>query len=96
MILNPVGRVGEGIYKSFIRLLPWFIPQIAIAAFLGSGMRASNKIVKPALETTKGYKRWWGKAVKNVIDQVDIKGEVQASIASKPKTFDRIFNENKI
>ena len=34
------------------------------------------------------------KAVKNVIDQVDIKGEVQASIASKPKTFDRIFNEN--
>jgi hypothetical protein len=60
--------VGEGIYKSFIRLLPWFIPQIAIAAFLGSGMRASNKIVKPALETTKGYKRWWGKAVKNVMD----------------------------
>lgn len=60
--------IGEGIYKSFIRLLPWFIPQIAIAAFLGSGMRASNKIVKPALETTKGYKRWWGKAVKNVMD----------------------------
>jgi hypothetical protein len=60
--------VGEGIYKSFIRLLPWFIPQIAIAAFLGSGMRASNKIVKPALETTKGYKKWWGKAVKNVMD----------------------------
>ncbi len=61
-------NVGEGIYKSFIRLLPWFIPQIAIAAFLGSGVRASNKIIKPALETTKGYKRWWGKAVKNVMD----------------------------
>ena len=34
------------------------------------------------------------KAVKDVIDQVDIKGEVQRSIASKPKTFDRVFNEN--
>ena len=61
-------NVGEGVYKSFIRLLPWFIPQIAIAAFIGSSVRASNKIVKPALESTKGYKRWWGKAVKNVMD----------------------------
>ena len=34
------------------------------------------------------------KAVKDVIDQVDVKGEVQRSIASKPKTFDRVFNEN--
>tara|TARA_R110000803_G_scaffold182273_3_gene244594 strand:+ start:50 stop:754 length:705 start_codon:yes stop_codon:yes gene_type:complete len=61
-------NMGEGIYKSFIRLLPWFVPQIAIAAFIGSSVRASNKIIKPALETTKGYKRWWGKAVKNVMD----------------------------
>ena len=61
-------NVGEGVYKSVIRLLPWFIPQIAIASFLGSGIRASNKIIKPALETTKGYKRWWGKAVRNVMD----------------------------
>lgn len=61
-------NIGEGVYKSFIRLLPWFIPQIAIATFLGSGVRASNKIIKPALETTKGYKKWWGKAVKNVMD----------------------------
>ena len=61
-------NMGEGVYKSFIRLLPWFIPQIAIAAFIGSSVRASNKIVKPALEGTKGYKRWWGKAVKNVMD----------------------------
>ena len=34
------------------------------------------------------------KAVKDVIDQVDVKGEIQASIASKPKTFDQIINEN--
>jgi len=64
-------NMGEGVYKSFIRLLPWFIPQIAIAAFLGSGLRATNKVVKPALETTKGYKRWWGKVVTNVMDLVE-------------------------
>jgi len=34
------------------------------------------------------------KAVKNVIDQVDIKSEVQVQLSAKPKTFDRIFNEN--
>lgn len=60
--------VGEGVYKSFIRLLPWFIPQIAIGAFVGSGMRGVNKIVKPALETTKGYKSWWGRMVLSVMN----------------------------
>jgi hypothetical protein len=60
-------NIGEGIYKSMIRLLPWFIPQIAIGAFVGSGIRAINKVVKPALETTKGYKSWWGKSVLNVM-----------------------------
>lgn len=60
--------IGGGVYKSFIRLLPWFIPQIAIGAFIGSTMRAINKIVKPALESTKGYKTWWGAAVINVMN----------------------------
>jgi hypothetical protein len=60
--------IGEGVYKSFIRLLPWFIPQIAIGAFLGSAMRAVNKVVKPALESTKGYKTWWGSTVLNVMN----------------------------
>jgi len=59
--------VGEGVYKSFIRLLPWFIPQIAIGAFLGSGMRGINKILKPSLESTTGYKTWWGKMVLTVM-----------------------------
>lgn len=63
--------VGVGVYKSFIRLLPWFIPQIALGAFVGSTMRAINKIVKPALESTKGYKTWWGKAVLNVMDMAE-------------------------
>ena len=34
------------------------------------------------------------KAVKNVIDQVDIKGSVQAKLSAKPKVFDEIFNKN--
>ncbi len=66
--------VGEGVYKSFIRLLPWFIPQIAIGAFIGSGMRGINKVIKPSLESTKGYKTWWGKMVLGVmnIDEGDL------------------------
>jgi hypothetical protein len=60
--------VGEGVYKSFIRLLPWFVPQIAIGAFLGSGMRGINKVIKPSLEGTKGYKTWWGKMVLGVMN----------------------------
>jgi hypothetical protein len=60
--------VGEGVYKSFIRLLPWFVPQIAIGAFIGSGMRGVNKVLKPALESTKGYKTWWGKMVLGIMN----------------------------
>lgn len=63
--------VGEGVYKSFIRLLPWFVPQIAIGAFLGSGMRGINKVIKPSLESTKGYKTWWGKMVLGVMNIVE-------------------------
>jgi len=64
-------EVGEGVYKSLIRLLPWFIPQIAIASFIGSGLRAANKIIKPALETTTGYKSWWGKTIMNLLSYAE-------------------------
>lgn len=64
-------EVGEGVYKSLIRLLPWFIPQIAITSFIGSGLRAANKIIKPALETTTGYKSWWGKTIMNLLSYVE-------------------------
>jgi len=77
-------HMGEGVYKSFIRLLPWFMPQIAIVAFVGAGLRAMNKVVKPALETTKGYKRWWGKVVTNVMDVFE--GELPIS-----DPFSKIF-----
>ena len=64
-------NIGEGVYKSMLRLLPWFIPQIAIGAFVGSSMRAINKIIKPALETTKGYKSWWGKTILTIMNYAE-------------------------
>ena len=54
-------HIGEGGYKAFLRLLPWFLPQIAVAGFIGAAIRAANKIFKPALTETTTYKTWWGK-----------------------------------
>lgn len=61
-------HVGEGSYKAFLRLLPWFIPQVAIGGFLGSSLRAANKVLRPALYETKNYKTWWGKTVLRLFD----------------------------
>jgi len=61
-------HVGEGSYKAFLRLLPWFIPQIAVGGFLGAGLRAANKVFRPTLYGTKNYKTWWGKAILNIFD----------------------------
>jgi hypothetical protein len=56
-------HVGEGGFKASLRLLPWFIPQLAVAGFVTSSIRSVNKILKPALTETENYKTWWGKAV---------------------------------
>ena len=61
-------HVGEGGYKATLRLLPWFIPQLSIAGFTGSIIRAVNKILKPTLEETTNYKTWWGKVVMKAFD----------------------------
>ena len=61
-------HVGEGGIKATIRLLPWFIPQLAIAGFTGSIVRAVNKILRPTLEETRSYKTWWGKVVMKMFD----------------------------
>jgi hypothetical protein len=53
-------HVGEGGIKAFIRLLPWFIPQIAVAGMFSSAVRAANKLLGPTLKETPSYKRWWG------------------------------------
>jgi hypothetical protein len=56
-------HVGEGGFKATLRLLPWFLPQLAIAGFVASSIRAVNKILRPTLEETENYKTWWGKVV---------------------------------
>ncbi|MFO0000094.1 MAG: hypothetical protein ACK559_03110, partial [bacterium] len=45
-------HVGEGGFKATLRLLPWFLPQLAVAGFISSSIRAVNKILKPALTET--------------------------------------------
>jgi len=59
-------HIGEGGFKAFIRLLPWFLPQIAIAGFIGSGLRAANKLFAPTLKETPSYKTWWAKTINNI------------------------------
>lgn len=64
-------HIGEGGYKASLRLLPWFFPQLAIAGFTGSILRAFNKIFRPGIEETTGYKTWWGKTIMKIFDLVE-------------------------
>jgi len=70
-----VKRIGvhmaEGGYKGFLRLLPWFIPQLAIAGFGATWIRIANKLFRPTLEETSNYKTWWGKTIMKVFDLVE-------------------------
>ena len=70
-------HIGEGGYKATLRLLPWFFPQLAIAGFTGSVLRAFNKIFRPGIEETTGYKTWWGKTVMKIFNLVE--GELGTS-----------------
>ena len=56
-------HVGEGAYKATLRLIPWFIPQLVVAGFIGAGVRAASKIFKPTITETTKYKTWWGKTI---------------------------------
>ena len=56
-------HIGEGGFKALIRLMPWFIPQIAVAGMFTSAMRAANKLFGPTLKETPSYKSWWAKAI---------------------------------
>jgi len=62
------GDLGRGVFKTLWRLIPFFIPQILLAAVGVTATRAINKIVTPALKDTKGYKSWWGKVVLKAMD----------------------------
>ena len=59
-------HIGEGGFKAFIRLMPWFIPQIAVAGMFTSAMRAANKLFGPTLKETPSYKSWWAKAIMKI------------------------------
>lgn len=56
-------HVGEGGFKALMRIFPWFIPQVAIAGFVASSIRAVNKLMRPTLTETESYKTWWGKSI---------------------------------
>jgi len=64
-------HVGEGSYKAILRILPWFLPQLAIAGFIGSTIRAIDKILRPTITETTNYKTWWGRAVMKSFDLVE-------------------------
>jgi hypothetical protein len=64
-------HIGEGGYKATLRLLPWFFPQLVIVGFTGSILRAFNKIFRPGLEETTGYKTWWGKTIMTMFNLVE-------------------------
>lgn len=70
-------HVGEGGYKAMLRLIPWFIPQLALLGFGATWVRVMNKLFRPTLEETQNYKTWWGKTILKVFDLVE--GELNAS-----------------
>ena len=70
-------HVGEGGYKALLRLLPWFIPQLALLGFGATWVRVFNKIFRPALEETTNYKTWWGKTIIKIFDLVE--GELNSN-----------------
>jgi hypothetical protein len=61
-------HVGEGSYKAAIRTLSLFVPQVAVTGLVGSAVRALNKIFRPTITETEGYKTWWGKTILKIFN----------------------------
>ena len=61
-------HVGEGSYKAAIRTLSLFIPQVAVTGLVGTAIRALNKIFRPTITETEGYKTWWGKTILKIFN----------------------------
>jgi hypothetical protein len=76
--------LGEGGYKATLRLIPFFLPQLSIAGFVGSSIRAIDKLLKPTITETTKYKTWWGKVIMKVFNLVE--GELNLT-----DPFSRIF-----
>jgi hypothetical protein len=64
-------NIGEGGFKAILRLIPWFLPQLSLAGFIGSAARALNKVLRPTITETTNYRTWWGKAVMKSFDLVE-------------------------
>lgn len=77
-------NIGEGGFKATLRLIPWFLPQLSLAGFIGSSIRALNKILRPTITETTNYRTWWGKAIMKAFDLVE--GELNLN-----DPFSRIF-----
>jgi hypothetical protein len=77
-------HVGEGAFKALLRLIPWFLPQLAVAGFGASILRAINKIIRPSLTETQTYKTWWGKTILRLMEGAE--GDLPLS-----DPFTRIF-----
>ena len=83
------GDLGRGAFKSLWRIIPFFIPQILLAAVGVTVTRAFNKIITPALTDTRGYKSWWGKAVLKAMDIAE--GDYIPDIAMGDDPLSKVF-----
>ena len=83
------GDMGRGVFKTLWRIVPFFIPQVLLAAVGITVTRAINKIVTPALKDTRGYKSWWGKAVLKAMDVAE--GDYIPDVAIGDDPLSKIF-----
>ena len=81
--------MGRGLFKTLWRIIPFFIPQILLAAVGITATRAINKMVTPALKDTRGYKEWWGKVVLKAMDIAE--GDYVPDIALGDDPLSKVF-----
>ena len=81
--------MGRGLFKTLWRIIPFFIPQILLAAVGITVTRAINKIITPALTDTRGYKEWWGKVVLKAMDVAE--GDYVPDIALGDDPLSKVF-----
>ena len=81
--------MGRGLFKTMWRIIPFFIPQILLAAVGVTVTRAFNKIITPALKDTRGYKNFWGKVVLKAMDVAE--GDYVPDIALGDDPLGKVF-----
>ena len=81
--------IGRGVFKSLWRIVPFFIPQVLLAAVGVTVTRAFNKIITPSLKNTRGYKNWWGKVVLKAMDVAE--GDYIPDVALGDDPLSKIF-----